>query len=29
MVEDYQTAPLHRAARAYYRFDGLLERSSP
>lgn len=29
MVEDFQTAPLHRAARAYYRFDGLLERASP
>lgn len=29
MVEDFQTAPLHRAARAYYRFDGLMERASP
>ena len=29
MVEDFNTAPLHRAARAYFRFEGLLERSSP
>ncbi|TNJ46845.1 TAXI family TRAP transporter solute-binding subunit [Phaeobacter sp. B1627] len=29
MVGSYQTAPLHRAARAYFRSEGLLERASP